>query len=63
MKASTLLVDPDVEGRAEVVRVLPGFWFRSDWFWEGRLAKLLQLVQEGIASPEHKAFVDSLAAR
>ena len=57
-----IAVDPDVEG---VLRsqVLPGFWFRSDWFWEGRLAKLLQLVQEGIASPEHKAFVDSLAAR
>ena len=57
-----VVVGPDAEG---VLRsqVLPGFWFRSDWFWEGRLAEMLQLVQEGIASPEHKAFVDSLAAR
>ncbi len=55
-------VEPDAEG---VLRsqVLPGFWFRSDWFWEGRLAEMLQLVQEGIGSPEHQEFVDSLAAR
>ena len=43
-------------------QVLPGFWFRSDWFWEGKLAELLELVQEGIASQEHQAFVASLAA-
>ena len=43
-------------------QVLPGFWFRSDWFWEGKLAELLELVQGGIASQEHQAFVDSLAA-
>ena len=57
-----IAVEPDAEG---VLRsqVLPGFWFRSDWFWEGRLAELLQLVQEGIGSPEHQEFVGSLAAR
>ena len=56
-----IAVEPDAEG---VLRsqVLPGFWFRSGWFWEGRLAELLQLVQEGIASPEHQEFVHSLAA-
>ena len=56
-----IAVEPDAEG---VLRsqVLPGFWFRSDWFWEGRLAELLQLVQKGIGSPEHQEFVDSLAA-
>ena len=43
-------------------QVLPGFWFRSDWFWEDRMTELLRLVQEGIASPEHHQFVDSLAA-
>ncbi len=56
-----IAVEPDAEG---VLRsqVLPGFWFRSDWFWEDRMTELLQLVQEGIASPEHQDFVDSLAA-
>ena len=43
-------------------QALPGFRFRSDWFWEGRLAESMQLVQEGIASPEQRAFVDRLAA-
>ena len=57
-----IAVEPDTEGVLRS-RVLPGFWFRSDWFWEGRLAELLQLVQEGIDSAEHKAFVDSLTAR
>ncbi len=54
-------VKPDAEW---VLRsqVLPGFWFRSDWFWENRMTELLQLVQQGIASPEHHQFVDSLAA-
>ena len=54
-------VEPDASG---VLRssVLPGFRFRSDWFWQDRLAELIQLVEEGIASPEHREFVDSLAA-
>ena len=56
-----IAVEPDAEGVLRS-RVLPGFWFRSDWFWEGRLAELLQLVQKGIGSPEHQEFVDSLAA-
>ena len=48
-------VEPDADG---VLRsqVLPGFRFRSDWFWEGRMKELLQLVQEGIASPEHEVL-------
>ena len=55
-------VGPDDDG---VLRsqVLPGFQFRSDWFWEGRMSELLQLVQEGVASPEHKAFTAKLEAR
>ena len=56
-----VMVEPDDSG---VLRsqVLPGFWFRSDWFWEGRVAELIQLVEEGIASPEHQEFVESLEA-
>ena len=50
-----VMVEPDDSG---VLRsqVLPGFWFRSDWFWEGRVAELIQLVEEGMASPEHQEF-------
>ena len=43
-------------------RVLPGLWFRSDWFWEGRMSELLQLVQEGLASREHQEFAANLSA-
>ena len=56
-----VLVEPDETGVLRS-RVLPGFWFRSDWFWEGRVAELIQLVEEGMASREHREFVDMLAA-
>ena len=56
-----VLVEPDETGVLRS-RVLPGFWFRSDWFWEGRVAELIQLVEEGMASREHGEFVDMLAA-
>ena len=57
-----VIVRPDEDG---VLRsqVLPGFWFRADWFWEGRVAELIELVEEGIASPEHREFVERLTAR
>ena len=55
-------VEPDADGVLHS-QVLPGFRFRSDWFWEGRMKALLQLVQEGIACQEHQEFVESLAAR
>ena len=55
------LVRPDEDG---VLRsqVLPGFWFRADWFWDGRVAELIGLVEKGIASPEHREFVARLTA-
>ncbi len=52
-------VQPDDDGVARS-QVLPGFWFRSDWFWEGKMSELLQLVQQGIASPEHQEFAAKL---
>jgi len=55
------LVRPDEDGVLRS-RVLPGFWFRADWFWEGRVAELIGLVEEGIASPEHREFVARLTA-
>lgn len=37
-------------------QVLPGFRFRSDWFWQGRISELLELAREGLASQEHRDF-------
>lgn len=53
---------PDEDGVTRS-QILPGFWFRSDWFWEGKMSELLQLVQEGLASREHREFAAKLAAR
>ena len=53
------LIRPDEDGVSRS-QVLPGFWFRADWFWEGRVADLIELVEEGIASPEHREFVGRL---
>ncbi|MYC21942.1 MAG: Uma2 family endonuclease [Caldilineaceae bacterium SB0662_bin_25] len=55
------LIRPDEDGVLRS-RVLPGFWFRADWFWEGRVAELIEPVEEGIASPEHREFVARLTA-
>ena len=54
-------VQPDHDGVLRS-RVLPGLWFRSDWFWEGRMSELLQLMQEGLASREHQEFAAKLSA-
>lgn len=54
-------VRPDADGVTRS-QVLPGFWFRSDWFWEGKTSELLQLVQEGLASQEHEEFAAKLSA-
>lgn len=60
------------EGRYEVVRpnedgiirsrVFPGLHFHPDLFWADDLAGLLAILNTGLASPEHKAFVAALAA-
>ena len=52
---------PDEDGVTRS-QVLPGFLFRSDWFWEGKMSELLQLVQEGLASQEHREFAAKLSA-
>ncbi len=41
-------------------QVFPGLWFNSALFWAGDLAGLLALVQQGINSPEHAAFVEQV---
>lgn len=41
-------------------RVFPGLWLDVGAFWAGDLAKVLAVLQEGIDSPEHAAFMAQL---
>lgn len=40
----------------------PGLWLASEALLSGNLAEVLQVLQQGMASSEHQAFVDSLAS-
>jgi Uma2 family endonuclease len=50
---------PDEAGvlRSEV---FPGLWLQPAALWTGDLAAMLAVLQEGLASPEHAAFVARL---
>lgn len=50
---------PDANG---VLRsqVFPGLWLQPAAFWSGDLATMLDVLREGVASPEHAAFVARL---
>lgn len=52
-------LQPDQDGilRSEV---FPGLWLPVDGLWAGDLAALLSVLQQGVASPEHAAFVAGL---
>jgi Uma2 family endonuclease len=47
---------------ADILRseVFPGLWLNAPAFWAGDLATVLATLQEGLASPEHTAFVAQL---
>lgn len=55
-------LQPDAEGilRSEV---FPGLWLPVDALWEGDLATMLAVLQQGIASLEHGAYVAGLRER
>lgn len=40
--------------------VFPGLWFDPAKFWAGDLAGLLTVLQQGLASPDHNAFISSV---
>jgi Uma2 family endonuclease len=42
--------------------IFPGLWLDVAAFWAGDLAVVLATLQEGLASPEHAAFVTKLQA-
>jgi Uma2 family endonuclease len=43
-------------------QVFPGLWLQPTAFWTSDLAGMLAVLQEGLASPEHTAFVQRLQA-
>jgi Uma2 family endonuclease len=53
---------PDEKGilRSEI---FPGLWLQPAALWSGDLASILAILQEGLASPAHKAFVEQLQAK
>jgi hypothetical protein len=56
------LLSPDENGvlRSEV---FPGLWLQPAAFWAGDWATMMAVLQAGLASPEHAAFVERLRAR
>ena len=54
-----ILMEPDQDGRL-TSQVFPGLHFHADLFWEDDLAALLKVLQSGLDSPEHQAFVAQL---
>lgn len=55
-------IKPDEQGILHS-RIFPGLWFHGAHFWSGNMAALLALLQQGINSPEHAAFVEQLQQR
>lgn len=52
---------PDESGILKSER-FPGLWLNPKAFWAGDLAALLATLHEGLASPEHRAFVEQMKA-
>lgn len=44
-------------------RIFPGLWLDVEALLSGNLARVLQVVQQGTAAPEHAAFVELLESR
>jgi Uma2 family endonuclease len=53
---------PDADGVLHS-EVFPGLWLRPDALWSGNLAAMLAVLQEGLGSPEHAAFVERLQSQ
>lgn len=43
-------------------QVLPGLWLAAERFWQGDLAGVLAALNQGLATPEHAAFVQQRTA-
>lgn len=41
--------------------IFPGLWLKQSALLAGNLAKVLEIIQQGIATAEHQMFVESLS--
>jgi len=55
-------LDPDEKGRYRS-QTFPGLWLDATALVAGDMAKVLDVVRQGLAVPEHAKFVSDLAAR
>ncbi|MDQ6704941.1 MAG: Uma2 family endonuclease, partial [Acidobacteriota bacterium] len=54
-------IEPDRDGILRSI-VFPGLWLDSDAMLKQDLPRMLRVLDEGLHSPEHKKFVEGLAA-
>lgn len=61
-QAEFVLIEPDGDG---IIRssAFPGLWLNVPALLEGQMIEVLNVLQAGIANPEHQAFVQKLAGR
>ncbi|MFN8491884.1 MAG: Uma2 family endonuclease [Caldilineaceae bacterium] len=57
----TIQMQPDSDGILRS-RVFPGLQLQPALFWQGDLAGVLEVLRQGLATPEHTAFVEQLRA-
>lgn len=57
-----VLVEPNAEGIIQS-QVFPGLWLEVAALLKGEMVTVLNMIQAGLQSPEHQAFVQELAAR
>ena len=55
----TVQIEPEADGMLRS-RVFPGLYLQPTRFWAGDLAGVLDLLRNGLATPEHAAFVARL---
>lgn len=53
---------PDADGILRS-REFPGLWLDSDAMTSGRLKRVIEMLQQGLATPQHAAFVELLASQ
>lgn len=56
------LLSPDPDGIIRS-RVFPGLWLAVEALLSHQMARVLQVLQEGLQSPEHEVFLEQLERR
>jgi len=54
---------PPAEGGVLQSKKFPGLWLDAESLWEGSLAKVLDVLRQGMASPDHGRWVEGLRRR